>query len=80
LILPKCIYVAGVVIALRHLGPYMGVLLAWRCLSVYSGPLDVEPEYTSPEWVGAWWLGKECQNWGNKIASGNSNRQRLLGI
>jgi sodium-independent organic anion transporter len=47
----------GVVIALRHLGPYMGVILAWRCLSMYSGPLAVEPEYTSPDWFGAWWLG-----------------------
>lgn len=47
----------GEVIALRHLGPYMGVLLAWRCLSIYSGPLDVYPGETSSDWVGAWWLG-----------------------
>lgn len=47
----------GEVIALRHLGPYMGVLLAWRCLSLYSGPMDMEPKQTSSEWVGAWWLG-----------------------
>ncbi|XP_021914985.1 solute carrier organic anion transporter family member 2B1-like isoform X2 [Zootermopsis nevadensis] len=47
----------GEIIALRHLGPHVGVLLAWRCLSLYSGPLDVEPRQTSSEWVGAWWLG-----------------------
>ena len=76
----QSICVAGVVIALRHLGPYMGVILAWRCLSMYSGPLAVEPEYTSPDWFGAWWLGKECHSWGNKITSGDSNRCRLLGI
>jgi len=47
---------------------------------MYSGPLAVEPEYTSPDWFGAWWLGKECHSWGNKITSGDSNRCRLLGI
>ena len=47
---------------------------------MYSGSLAVEPEYTSPDWVGAWWLGKKCPNWGNKITSGDSNRRRLLGI
>ncbi|GFG35687.1 hypothetical protein Cfor_12787 [Coptotermes formosanus] len=47
----------GEVIALRHLGPYMGVLLAWRCLSIYSGHLDVDPQQASYDWVGAWWLG-----------------------
>jgi hypothetical protein len=60
----RCVCVAGEIIAVIHFGPYVGVILAWRCLSTYSGPLDVAPEYGSSEWVGAWWRGKDCQNWG----------------
>ncbi|XP_069675281.1 solute carrier organic anion transporter family member 74D-like isoform X2 [Periplaneta americana] len=47
----------GEVIALRHVGPHLGLILAWRCLALYAGPLDVEPSPTSVEWVGAWWIG-----------------------
>ncbi|KAJ9590582.1 hypothetical protein L9F63_016351, partial [Diploptera punctata] len=47
----------GQVIALRYLGPQLGMTLAWRCMSVYAGPLEQEPDPDSSQWIGAWWLG-----------------------
>ena len=45
-------------IALRHLGPQIGLILAWRCMSVYAGSLQDEPDPNSAQWIGAWWIGQ----------------------
>ncbi|XP_071441837.1 solute carrier organic anion transporter family member 74D [Hetaerina americana] len=48
----------GVVLALRTVGPALGFLLGWACLSLYIDP-SLTPLITKkdPRWLGAWWLG-----------------------
>jgi len=50
--------VAGLVLALRTLGPALGFALGSGCLSLYIDP-TVTPLITNkdPRWLGAWWLG-----------------------
>ncbi|KAG8232805.1 hypothetical protein J437_LFUL007959 [Ladona fulva] len=48
----------GMVLALRTVGPALGFLLGWACLSLYIDP-SLTPLITKkdPRWLGAWWLG-----------------------
>jgi cytochrome bd-type quinol oxidase subunit 2 len=45
-------------LALRTLGPALGFVLGFGCLSLYIDPL-VTPmiDKTDTRWLGAWWLG-----------------------
>lgn len=48
----------GFTFALRTVGPAIGFLLGYGCLSLYIDP-KLHPVITNkdPRWLGAWWLG-----------------------
>lgn len=48
----------GVTFALRTLGPVVGFVLGYACLSLYIDP-TLHPVITKedPRWLGAWWIG-----------------------
>lgn len=48
----------GFTFALRTVGPAIGFLLGYACLSVYIDP-NLHPVITQqdPRWLGAWWIG-----------------------
>nr|XP_012137032.1 PREDICTED: solute carrier organic anion transporter family member 5A1-like [Megachile rotundata] len=48
----------GLTFALRTIGPAIGFLLGYGCLSLYIDP-SLNPVITKkdPRWLGAWWLG-----------------------
>lgn len=48
----------GLTFALRTIGPAIGFLLGYGCLSLYIDP-SLHPVITKkdPRWLGAWWLG-----------------------
>lgn len=51
-------YLQGFTFALRTVGPAIGFLLGYGCLSLYIDP-KLHPVITKkdPRWLGAWWLG-----------------------
>ncbi|XP_071946111.1 solute carrier organic anion transporter family member 2A1-like [Antedon mediterranea] len=53
------VYVAGLFMAMG-LGPFLGFVMSFKCLSFYVDfeRVDVIPiSPTDPRWIGAWWLG-----------------------
>lgn len=49
---------SGATFALRTIGPTLGYLLGWICLTLYIDPsLHPVIDKNDPRWLGAWWLG-----------------------